>query len=61
MDKGAWWAILHGVTKSWTQLNTHIQPNVISPRNARQVQYLKVDQCNQHIESKKEKPNDPIS
>ena len=21
MDGGAWWAIVHGVTKSWTQLN----------------------------------------
>ena len=23
IDRGAWWAILHGVTKSWTQLNEH--------------------------------------
>jgi len=24
MDRGAWWATVHGVTKSWTQLiNTH--------------------------------------
>ena len=22
MDGGAWWALLHGVTKSWTRLNT---------------------------------------
>ena len=21
MDKGAWWAAVHGVTKSWTQLS----------------------------------------
>ena len=21
MDRGAWWAIVHGVIKSWTQLN----------------------------------------
>ena len=21
MDRGAWWATVHGVTKSWTQLN----------------------------------------
>ena len=21
MDRGAWWSIVHGVTKSWTQLN----------------------------------------
>ena len=25
MDRGAWWAIVHGVTKSWTQLNAHTQ------------------------------------
>ena len=23
MDRGAWWAIVHGVTKSWTWLSTH--------------------------------------
>ena len=23
MDRGAWWAIVHRVTKSWTQLSTH--------------------------------------
>ena len=23
MDRGAWWATVHGVTKSWTQLSTH--------------------------------------
>ena len=22
MDRGAWWATVHGVTKSWTQLST---------------------------------------
>ena len=22
MDRGAWWATVHGVTKSWTRLNT---------------------------------------
>ena len=21
MDRGAWWAIVHGVTKSWTQMS----------------------------------------
>ena len=25
MDRGAWWATVHGVTKSRTQLNTHTQ------------------------------------
>ena len=24
MDKGAWWAIVYGVTKSWTQSDYHI-------------------------------------
>ena len=23
MDRGAWWAIVHGVTKSWTCLSMH--------------------------------------
>ena len=23
MDRGVWWAALHGVTKIWTQLSTH--------------------------------------
>ena len=25
MDRGAWWATVHGVTKRWTQLGTHAQ------------------------------------
>ena len=24
MDRGAWWATVHRITKSWTQLSTHI-------------------------------------
>ena len=24
-DRGAWWATIYGVTKSWTRLNTHTQ------------------------------------
>ena len=24
MDREAWWATVHGVAKSWSQLNTHI-------------------------------------
>ena len=23
MDRGAWWALVHGVTNSWTQVSTH--------------------------------------
>ena len=25
MDRGAWWATVHRITKSWTQLSMHIQ------------------------------------
>ena len=25
MDRGAWWVIVHGVTKSWTRLSTYTQ------------------------------------
>ena len=28
MDKGAWWAIIHGVTKSQTGLSTHPHPHM---------------------------------
>ena len=28
MDKGAWWAIVHGVEKSGTQLSTHIHTHL---------------------------------
>ena len=24
MDRGAWWATVHGVTKSWTQLSNKV-------------------------------------
>ena len=23
MDKGAWWAVVHGIAKSWTRLSIH--------------------------------------
>ena len=26
MDRGAWWATVHGVTKSQTQLSAHTHP-----------------------------------
>ena len=26
MDRGAWWVTVHGVTKSWTGLSTHMPP-----------------------------------
>ena len=36
MDRGAWWATVHRVAKSWTrlkQLSTHIQTKVMFPQN----------------------------
>ena len=34
MDRGAWWATFHGVTKSWTQLsNCHFSLHPPSTRN----------------------------
>ena len=27
MDRGAWWATVHGVAKSWTRLSYFISPN----------------------------------
>ena len=28
MDRGAWWATVYGVTKSWNHLGTEQQPTV---------------------------------
>ena len=25
MDRGAWWATVHGVAKSWTNIQSHYQ------------------------------------
>ena len=25
MDRGPWWATVHGVAKSWTQLSVHVK------------------------------------
>ena len=33
MDRGAWWATIHGVSKSWTQLNTYTHTCVWSMRH----------------------------
>ena len=29
MDREAWWAVIHGVAKSWTQLNAHTHTQVV--------------------------------
>ena len=29
-DRGAWWATVHGVTKSWTRLSTHMHASSLS-------------------------------
>ena len=33
MDRGAWWAAVSGVAKSWTQLSTHIQNRLTDVEN----------------------------
>ena len=33
MDRGAWWATIHGVTKSQTQLNTYAQEGIDYKKN----------------------------
>ena len=35
MDRGAWWTMVHRVTKSWTQLNDFAQGNI-----EKQMEYL---------------------
>ena len=31
MDKGAWWAIVHGFAKSWTRLKQLSTPRTLNP------------------------------
>ena len=31
MDRGVWWATVHGVTKSWTQLMTNTLETIQMP------------------------------
>ena len=42
MDRGAWWATVHGVAKSWTQLNTHhaLAEETIGPYNYKWISLL---------------------
>ena len=32
MDRGAWLATVHGITKSWAQLNAHAQIKIVKYR-----------------------------
>ena len=32
-DRGAWWATVHGVAKSWTQLSSHARTGLLNPRS----------------------------
>ena len=38
MDRGAWQAIVHGVTKSWTQLNNSLLRSLITSRTLERLQ-----------------------
>ena len=43
MDRGAWWATVHGVAKSWTRLRTHT-------RGARKMRDLSTEKsCPGHL------------
>ena len=49
MDRGAWWATIHRVTKSWTHLNTHTHTHthlnfLAMPCNVWDLNYLTRDQ-----------------
>ena len=46
MDRGAWWATAHGVTKSWTQLTPMHVPGVCGSEN------LARDTCSCLLESR---------
>ena len=35
MDRGTWWGVAHGVTKSWTRLKWQHVHNVFSSLNSR--------------------------
>ena len=36
MDRKAWWATVHGATKSWAWLSTHAQAQAHSPNDERE-------------------------
>ena len=36
MDRGAWWAIVHGVAKSQTQLSTHEGPHIYTQTHSKE-------------------------
>ena len=34
IDRGVWWAIVHGVTKCWARLNSHAILSIYTAQNA---------------------------
>ena len=41
MDRGAWWAIVQGVTKSWTQLSTHTHAIIVFYGHSRRIEDIR--------------------
>ena len=42
IDRGAWWAIVHGVAKSWTQLSvthTHVQDIMLDMKKEEMIDF----------------------
>ena len=37
MDRGAWWVIVHGVTKSWTQLSMHTHTDAVTAKGENKI------------------------
>ena len=51
MDRGAWWAIVHGVAKNWTQLSywacmhARVSPGVLSSRQEKMTSIISFSGC----------------
>ena len=65
MDRGAWWATVHGVTKSWTQLSCWPPCLVVSARAVLVTTGIRTENrayqlpCELHLENGKQAPLQP--